>query len=486
MALDERYMPRGTPYDDSADPADGVDPLGTLPLAERLAEIVLPGLTARMWRPRLLTYAALTAWIAESIENRFNIPRQDVFLEARLAFERIFVSACARQMEEDGNLPPEAFARLPGSRLASRAYERRHPLGRGNFLKGQATNGPFGVMANLARELDILEQDGDRLKPAGGDLLSKWAKENGLTDFSWHLEYNQPVKNPDFLRSWITATAEHLIKGVWRTPQWTGWMEIAARFRLDGAGREEKRFLRNRLEGDPVRKRFLRLLEQPDVRKSYISAKPRGPREQERCAVSQILKQPAESREDEIIRASCAIIAAFENAASLLEAAFYSLCWGSKAAGTHGLTGSQNKELDKQLNELKGILPAAGRRLRLALENNLSPLEKRLNDDVAADLTKVASLAERSYELPNELIDATLQRHEEVQRRRNRGMWIQRKGSKLFLMPGYGYPGEDLPAIGTRFIHTFRIPNAYSFLHDLDGKGVKPAAGKESGNGENG
>jgi hypothetical protein len=65
--------------------------LGTLAAAERIADLILPGMTARMWRPRYLTLSAVAAHIAQRIVEQ--IDKEEMRLSARMAFERLFVSA---------------------------------------------------------------------------------------------------------------------------------------------------------------------------------------------------------------------------------------------------------------------------------------------------------------------------------------------------------------------------------------------------------
>ena len=64
MSLSARYLPRATPLDPAEDPPGSIDPLGTLGPAERIAEVLFPGFTARMWRPLLLTFVAVAALVA--------------------------------------------------------------------------------------------------------------------------------------------------------------------------------------------------------------------------------------------------------------------------------------------------------------------------------------------------------------------------------------------------------------------------------------
>src|SRR5581483_3041106 len=92
------WLPVATPLDPAEEPPGSLDPLGTLANAERLAETLLPGFTVRMWRSRLLTFAAIAAAVADRTVALVG-GREDVRLEARLAFERLFVSAVVRMTD---------------------------------------------------------------------------------------------------------------------------------------------------------------------------------------------------------------------------------------------------------------------------------------------------------------------------------------------------------------------------------------------------
>jgi hypothetical protein len=121
MPLHSDWLPVATPHDPAEDPPGSIDPLGTFVQAERLAEILLPGFTARMWRGRLLTITTLAAHVADCVVIRIN--RDDVRLEARLAFERLLVSAIVRKADLCGT---EA---LTGTAFHVRkSYSRQNPL----------------------------------------------------------------------------------------------------------------------------------------------------------------------------------------------------------------------------------------------------------------------------------------------------------------------------------------------------------------------
>jgi hypothetical protein len=85
MALAAEALPLPTPLDPAEEPPGSIDPLGTLPASERLADLLLPGFTARMWRARLLTFAATAASIADQVVRLLG-GRADVALQQTRAF----------------------------------------------------------------------------------------------------------------------------------------------------------------------------------------------------------------------------------------------------------------------------------------------------------------------------------------------------------------------------------------------------------------
>src|SRR4051794_4437722 len=95
MRVDFDWLPMATPLDPAEEPPGSLDPLGTLAHAERLGETLLPGFTVRMWRSRLLTFAAIASAVADRTVKLMD-DRESARLEGRLAFERLFVSAVVR------------------------------------------------------------------------------------------------------------------------------------------------------------------------------------------------------------------------------------------------------------------------------------------------------------------------------------------------------------------------------------------------------
>jgi hypothetical protein len=68
-------------------------------------------------------------------------------------------------------------------------------------------------------------------------------------------------------------------------------------------------------------------------------------------------------------------------------------------------------------------------------------------------------------------------RHRDVQTSKGKGMWIE-PGELWTLMPGFGLASDVPPQSEVRYLHTFRVPNAYSFLAELGQSGVEVPDGE--------
>ncbi len=479
MSLSARYLPRATPFDPAEDPPGSVDPLGTLGPAERIAEVLFPGFTARMWRPRLLTFVAIAALVAERAKGKLSNP-EDGSLAARLSFERLFVSAVVRQQVRDPENWHRATRRLPGSLLARRALLSGDTLlGRTNFLKGQAVNGPYGVVARLARHVGVIDED-DVLGRNGEELLLAWSADEelpGLLD-----EDNSGSSGKQWLDRFTQATVAHLVEQQWRSPGWSGWQELAEPLRPDNVGKRERTILRSLLGGDPIRDRCMELLCEPNAIAVYLAASDGGRSEQDRQVLLEALL-PAllvnERETDRVIDLTIRLADAYEEVASHFETAFNCLLWGLTRLG--GQAKPMEIESDKRLlpvfRSLCRQLPGAARRLRDLIEK--IPAAPQIADrNPLEPLDVIASQATTGGESSTRLIEIIMARHRDVQTSKGKGMWIE-PGERWTLMPGFGLASDVPPQSQVMYLHTFRVPNAYSFLAELGLSGVEVSDGEE-------
>jgi len=467
MGLLARYLPRPTPPDPTEDPPGSIDPLGTLGPAERIAEVLMPGFTARMWRPRLLTFTAVAALVADRLGASKTGPEGSL-LEARLGFERLFVSAIVRQQMRDSGQWARATRRLPGSSLARRAFRSGDtPLGRNNFLKGQAINGPFGVMARLARHLGIVDED-DRLARNGEEVLLAWSADKklvGLLD-----EDHSDSFGRKWLDRFVKATKDHVQNKWWPSAGWSGWQELAEALRPDKIGRQERRVLRRLLNSDPIRARCLALLSESNAVATYCAASDGGRAEQDRrVLVEAVLPKlsPDQSEKDRVIDLAIRLADAYEQVANLLETVFNGFLWGLTRRG--GQASPEELEADRQLRPLfRSVcesLQASGGLLRELLERiptvpqvaDLNPIEPL--DELASDALSAAESSAR-------LIETVIARHRQVQHAKGKAMWID-VSERWTLLPGFGWSSDAPPEVPKGYLHPFRVPNAYSFLGEL-------------------
>lgn len=167
------------PYRSLADPetqSEGsIDPLGLASLADQLADWLLPGMTARMWRPRFLAAIAASSFLVEPFEEDIG---KDGVSPAWIALEWYYVEAVAALADENGG----NLRRVPGIDKARRALRERVPLSARRYLKTPKVFGFHGVYKRLARTLDIVD-DSLRLGEKGYNLLKIWQEEQGLPGF---------------------------------------------------------------------------------------------------------------------------------------------------------------------------------------------------------------------------------------------------------------------------------------------------------------
>lgn len=475
-----KYLPNATPLDPAEDPPGSIDPLGTLGTAERIAEVLFPGFTARMWRPRLLTFIALATLIAERVKATMP-EREDGNLVTRLAFERIFVSAVVRQQDQNPETWRLAARRLPGSLLARRALRSEDaPLGRSNFLKGQAVNGPYGVLARLARNINIIDEE-DHLGRAGEELLLAWTADVNLPGLLDDDHSNSEGRK--WLTRFVKATSDHLRDTWWPSFGWAGWRELAEPLRPDNIGMKERRLIRQLLDRDPIRARCLELLCEPSVKAIYRAARGEGRSEQDQKvlieAVLPFLKG-SHVEEDRVIDVTIRLANAYEEVANHLETAFNCLLWGLTRHG--GQAKPVEIESDKQLQpvfrSLCRQLPGIARRLRDFLE--IIPAVPQIADrNPVEPLDVIATQAATSGENPSRLIEIVMGRHREVQASKGKGMWIE-PGERLTLvnLPRPVDQDGEPPQPQVEYLHTFRVPNAYSFLAELGLSGLEVPDGE--------
>ncbi len=466
MPLSASCLPVATPLDPAEEPPGSLDPLGTLGYAERLAEALLPGFTVRMWRGRLLTFATVAAAVADRTVALMG-NREDLRLEARLALERLFVSGVVRMADRDPATYANAPRRLPGRDLAKKALLEGEPLRRANFLKGQAVNGPFGVIARLARQMELIDDDG-RMGRKAVELLMAWSDDEQLPGV---LDEDGAATRAG--AAWMADAVKQTAACVGNR-DWPGgahriWELLARHLRPDRIGAKERRALLQLLEVAAVRRRVVGLLkERVDVyRQASRDAGDRG--KVERAVLLRgVRPELGDDPTDRLIAAVIAAVDAYEQIAALLQQAFDGLVWALKARGGRARPDAliEDARLRRHLEKTRNGL---GRALPL-LERAADGLRDQPSVDPSQFVEPILRLREDAMEANTSvraLADTVLRRHERVQREKAKAPWIERE-SHWTLMPGENRVGGDSPPVWQEtYLHPFKIPNAYSVLGDL-------------------
>lgn len=456
-------LPQTTAYDPAEDPPGSVDPLGTVTGAEQLAEVLFPGVTARMWRVRLLTFAA----VASEVARKVNPARP---LAARLAFERLFVSAVARQEEADQAWKP-ASRRLPGIGLARQALRAGdQPLEKANFLKGQGVNGPFGVISRLARDVGVVNESGE-LERAGTELLLAWSADQNLPGL---LDDDAGREGADWIRKLVRQVSSYLDdRNHWPHKYWPGWEDLANRLRLDQPGSRERAVILKLLSADPLglRDRMVVCLTDPGVVSVYHTinaSEDRGNLERE-VLIRGVRAIRAQDEAGASIQVTVELIDAYETLSGLLETMFRGLVWGLTRN-----SGQAARSVILQEPAIRPFLAKIHTRINSAAIRFQKKLEAFEVDSLArrrgsVDIDRMHRLLDDSVAASrpgDDGVTAVMDRHVRVQKEKNKGVWIE-QDKQWTLMPGFGDTGEE-PQQYDWYLHPYRVTNIYGMLADLE------------------
>ena len=409
----------------------------------------------------MITFDAIAAHIAAGVVKRMN-GRDEVRVEARLIFERLYVSAVARAEKKNIEGILAARRTLPGIDLARAALIRNEPLSKNNFLKGQAVNGLIGVTTRLAKNVEVLTAD-MRAGRTSLDLLQKWATDEQLCGV---LDFDSPTASNGsrWINDVIQSVINNLSKKQWPRDGSAIWDTILNPLRFDKIGKREKIFLQSLLERDAARKCFFEVLRKPEV--LLVHQKSNGKRGLLERAVLRdgVIKNLGNEIIDENVRAIIDTIECYEHASALIAQGFEALLWGLKSKGRLTPAGLLSiGQVAKRLGETIKQIPSAVKGLNTSIQkisnqsgatSVVGPLNI-LNDDL--------NTCSKSVEV---FLNVLIDRHERVQKAKRKGVWIER-AQTLTLLPGYGVVGDGPPIRVGTYLHSFRVTNVYSFLADL-------------------
>ena len=412
-----------------------LDPLGLATIGDRLADRTLPGLRARMSRPRFVTAIAVAAAVCEGMEER--VAADDV-TPAYIVFEWLLVEAFVRVGQA------VTTKGTPGTMKAQRAKAAGVALSAKTYLHVPGIFGFHGVYKPLARHLGIVDDD-MRLGDNGYALLKEWQQEQGLPAF---LESSVTKGPGSSLRQLMrSAVEEGLASGhSTRTSTWQGWGLLAKHLAPGTIGVAESAFIHRMVldQKGGTRGEVFQLLEVAQAN-----------HEPESNIVRDVLIPDA----SEELRNRLTAIAAYESVGTLLEDALDWIRHLSSMAGARAITaGDYGNQPDT--HRIATELPRAFRFAEEAFASSPLLLQQQL-----AALAKAFD-GVRDAE---QLFESVLAHHGEIQKAKKpdgKREWFERgdRGATFVRVP---YRLTESPKPRDWWSRPYRINTARSFLNDL-------------------
>lgn len=412
-----------------------LDPLGLSAISERLADEILPGLRARMSRPRFLTAMAVGAVVCDGLEDSL---ASDGITPVSVVFEWLVVEAFARCAS------PQAVQRTAGIQKARDAQKASERMSARTYLRAPTVFGFHGIYKPLARQLSVVDVD-LRLSEKGRELIREWEKEQGLVGFfpsSIGGEVGRAFRQ--ILRS---AVEEAMREGYSsRSSSWKGWQLLSDHLAPSTTGPREADFVRNLhlSEESETRAEIFRLLQKVTW--------------DEGVSESYIVRQYLEPHASDSLRKKLLAIQAFEDLATILEDAFDWIRYLSSSAGAAAISAKTFAVETKT------------RHLASSLRRTIDKVEKRFVC-LPLDLQqRVTELTLAFYDCGDSagLYEAVLTRHSQVQKMKlpaGKRDWFERgpDGSSFVRVP-YRLTQAVKPKV--YWGRPYRIDSALSFLND--------------------
>jgi len=417
-----------------------IDPLGLATIGDHLANYLLPGLRARMARPRFVTAIAVAAAVCDGLEDQISV---DGMSPAHQVFEWLLVEAFVREC------PPDAVMRTPGIQKAREVIQSKDSMCARTYLKTPGVFGFHGVYKPLAQYLRIVD-DEMRLGDFGYELLDVWQVEQELSGF---LSGTANGGGGRAIRQILrTAVEDGLTAGrTSRGPGWQGWRILAKHLAPSSIGRKEGTYIRRMFEdpeADP-RGEVFRLL----------ASVPIDPSDRE-YGVTQSVLVPGAS---EVLKSRIKCINAYEGACAVVEEAFDWIRYLSTNSIGQPISAEKYSK-EPRTGQLARALPLAIAEVENAVAVGPSNVQ-HLFADLAAAFDGVR-------DAPT-LFEAILVRHEQVQIAKppeGKRSWFER-GDSSSAMVRPPYRTHERPTGERGWNRPYRVDAALSFLADLKAPG---------------
>lgn len=427
--------PFSSEFDPSEEGEGSIDPLGLAPGYERLADKLLPAVTIRMGRPRLLTAMAVGACICERWDA------DDVAADGEtppwLVYEWLVVEAFVRA---EGALQDSAG--IPGIQKVRRALQNKRPVNAHSYLKTPTAFGFTGVFRRLARGVGILTDDG-RLDDDGYDLVAAWAKDQGFDRFV-ESSSGEGFAWREKLRKAVTLGMQNA-----QTPYQKGefWHDLAKRFEPARPGANEARVLLSRILKRAGPENIVGFVSDAIVAQNGVRTR------DAEAAFLRGLNSDAPADLNQLLAA----IDAYEAFARAITNAFDALRYCASIDGGAPVDAKTFSAEKSAKDSFPALAPSLQ---RIRAHPTLLEWER--------DHPGFLQAVERFEGVQSciDLFDAVLQHHKQVQDNKKKRAWFDNaRGARVVVRSGYSL--HDAPNAHGDYVHEYRIPTFSRFLSDL-------------------
>ncbi len=402
-------LPRLSAYDPGAAGEGGLDPLGLGAVADRIADVLAPGVRARMSHPRFVTLSAVGAIAYQTLHD---LTADDGKTTVDIAFEWLVVEAMVRH---PGNGRTKG---LPGSQKAARAKRRNERLSRRTYLNGPRVFGFTGVYRPFSRDSSVLTLD-DLPGENAERLVAAWEHDFGLNGYASSVAGTRGGQ----LRGEITKTCKRTLEIAECAAPAAGWLlhDLADYLAPREARANERRVLRDLITiGDHEIRNELT---------AKLAARP--PLDgMSQCHLATQLLPGASTPTRQALQAAID----YENAATPLDNAFRRLV--NYTTQQHGAIISRAEAL--RTPQLAGLAPRIGDLVERAVAS-ASDISNELVDETATNFR----LFDRRL-TPSQLFDGLLERHDEVQGAKGKLPWLDPLRGEWVVRTPYRTLPDDL------------------------------------------
>lgn len=423
-------LPTLSKYDPGESGEGSLDPLGLAPVADRIADRLVPGIRARMRQPRFVTLSAVGAHACQSLSGLTSTDGKTTF---DLAFEWLVVESVVQHPVNNRT------AGVPGSQKAQRARSVGERLSAANYLAGPRVFGFTGVYRPFSFDSKVLDEHGLPAENAER-LIIAWETDQALDGFHLGSAGSLGAK---FQRDIETAVRESLAKGHATAPRTGGLMStVADHLAPMEAGPRERGELRRLMTSDvhPVRHELAQIM------LAGMPAAGTWPSQSELAHSLLVQVRGLQTR------AALNAAIAYEDCATSIEYAFRRLLQHG-AALPGGVFSVDQGAAAPGVDELA---PRVSDLVRRAVD-----AVGELDDGLGID----ASIALGAFSQPFDaasFIEALIARHEQVQAAKGKRMWIDAIGSEWFVRTPYRRDWGQLD--NQIWTHPMRMETLLNFL----------------------